>query len=204
MSDKAQIQILTQKLEDVYCRIEREQMANIPILNSSLKVKAIGFRKWEKNIVGILLTPWFMNLMLFPSEDNSWAKLPKLSKVNHSFPSGVYEFIVGYEPSIGDYQICSLFSPVFEFVDQDSAVTTALAVMKALMEEVNESDISGRYSNIEHHMAKDASQKNNSKEDLCMISDKSDIASLDEISKKTISRRDMLRGNFLPNHNRKK
>ena len=36
--------------------------------------------------------------------------------------------------SLGDYQACSLFSPVFEFADHDTAVSTAQASLRALFD----------------------------------------------------------------------
>jgi [NiFe] hydrogenase assembly HybE family chaperone len=48
------------------------------------------------------------------------------------FPSGCYEFMGGEEAECGAYQFCSLFSPAFDFCDQDSAVATADEIMRGL------------------------------------------------------------------------
>ena len=47
-------------------RIQRERMADIPLLNPALEVQAVGFSVWEAYCLGVLITPWFMNLMLLP------------------------------------------------------------------------------------------------------------------------------------------
>ncbi|MCB1759100.1 MAG: [NiFe]-hydrogenase assembly chaperone HybE [Gammaproteobacteria bacterium] len=119
--------------ERLYRRIERERMAGIPLLNSALCVRAVGFRGWQNSVLGVLVTPWFMNLMLLPGEHEDWRELHPGSKVLHRFPSGEYEFIVGEEADVGRFQSCSLFSPMFEFKDQRSAELTAAAVMAGIM-----------------------------------------------------------------------
>ncbi len=114
--------------------IERERMADVPILNSSLSVEAVGFREWEGQCLGVLITPWFMNLMLLPLDPDTRAEerhSGDTSTVN--FPAAEFEFIYGEEAGIGGYRMCSLFSPVFEFEDHAAAVATAESVLEQLM-----------------------------------------------------------------------
>ncbi|MEA3413395.1 MAG: [NiFe]-hydrogenase assembly chaperone HybE [Pseudomonadota bacterium] len=128
---------LSEALEAAFVGIQRERMVDVPILNPALKVEAVGFREWDGCCLGVLVTPWFMNLMLLPGNRDEWADLPPGTKIDHVFPSGNYEFILGEEERIGRYQMCSLFSPVFEFQDQEAAVATAGAVMEGLMDQGN-------------------------------------------------------------------
>ncbi len=51
-------------LESVFLRIERTAMAGIPILNPALTVKAVGLQQWGNDWLAVLVTPWFMNLVL--------------------------------------------------------------------------------------------------------------------------------------------
>ncbi len=123
------------RLEMTYARIQKERMRDIPLLNRKLRAEAVGFCDWgTHSAIGVLVTPWFMNLMLVSTEREAWGDLPVGSTVQQTFPSGRYEFIVGEEVRIGRYQMCSLFSPMFEFEDQAAAVATADAVMSALFE----------------------------------------------------------------------
>jgi [NiFe] hydrogenase assembly HybE family chaperone len=112
--------------------IHRERMAELPMVNPALQVAVIGFDKSEHGCLGVLITPWCMNLVLLP-EGDEWAALSPGSKQQHSFPSGVYEFVVADEPGVGRYQSCSLFSPMFEFGDQATALATAEAALLAVM-----------------------------------------------------------------------
>lgn len=124
---------LIEGLEVQFRHIQRERMQGLAQLNPNLHVEAVGFRQWNGFCLGVLITPWFMNLMLLPPEGDSWKELRIGHKQHHQMPSGPYEFILGEEEGIGRYQMCSLFSSVFEFADQATAVATAEAAMDALM-----------------------------------------------------------------------
>ncbi len=107
-------------------------MAGVPILNPALRVEAVGFRPWQAHWLGVLVTPWFMNLLLMPRlESAHWSPVAEGETRTLMFPAGVFEFIGGHEPAVGDYQACSLFSPMFEFADHGGALATAEAVLKA-------------------------------------------------------------------------
>ena len=122
------------RLETTFAQIQEERMQDVPIINTTLRVEAVDFRRYQGYWLGVMITPWFMNLMLLPADDSDWSDLQELSEQSHVFPSGRYTFIVGRESSLGTYKSCSLFSPMFEFADQVAAVDTAHAVMEALMD----------------------------------------------------------------------
>ncbi len=123
--------------ETVFRRIQRERMAGVPLLNPALEVRSVGFTPWQQGFVGVLITPWFMNLMWLPQDDDAWSALQPGSTRIRQFPSGAYPFILARETDIGSYQMCSLFSPVFEFPDLPTAVATARSVMEHLMDETH-------------------------------------------------------------------
>ncbi len=139
--------VLSQRLENTFKRIE-QRMKGIPVLNESLHVKAIGFHQWGSYQLGVLITPWFMNLMLLPESAESISELKMGDIQSHIFPSGTYDFIVGYEDELGTYLNCSLFSPMFEFEDQLAAELTAQEALAAIMEEDN-FDLSSQYRTSE-------------------------------------------------------
>lgn len=129
-------------LEQTFRHILETRMQGMPIIHERLVVQAVDFRWWDGHCLGVLITPWFLNLMLLPAEGDDWCGLRVGEKVDHVFPSGRYEFIIGEEEALGRYQMCSLFSPVFEFADQEAAVATARAALAAIMDEENR-DTSG-------------------------------------------------------------
>lgn len=136
------MQNITQKLESVYRRIEQQRMRDVPVCNPALQVEAVGFCQCGDYYLGVMVTPWFMNLMLLPVCPEALEDLPEGSKQMHIFPSGRYEFISGKEEDLGPYQVCSLFSPMHEFEDQQIAVETATMVLDEVLQVRNEDLIS--------------------------------------------------------------
>jgi [NiFe] hydrogenase assembly HybE family chaperone len=124
-------------LERVFQRVLQRQMQDMPMVNPVLSVEAVGFRPWHDHWLGILVTPWFMNLMLLPRVSANWQAIAERESRHYVFPAGVFEFIGGSDPVLGDYQACSLFSPMFEFADQGGARATAVAALEALFDTAN-------------------------------------------------------------------
>jgi len=122
-----------QLLERVFRDIHAIRMQGLPILNGALEVEAVGFRPWCGHWLGVLVTPWFMNVMLLPGQEAPWPGIAPGGNWDWELPSGGYSFIVGREATLGDYHMCSLFSPVFEMPDPATARLTALAALEALL-----------------------------------------------------------------------
>ncbi|MDD5227442.1 MAG: [NiFe]-hydrogenase assembly chaperone HybE [Methylococcales bacterium] len=141
---------ITQILENCFKQIQTQRMEGVPILNPKLHVQAVDFRLYQGVWLGVLITPWFMNLLYLRDDDKTAG-----AKITHRFPAGEFEFVVGYEDALGFYQTCSLYSPMFDFEEQDVAVQTAQAALDALLEIPEPPKISrrdlfrGRFSNRE-------------------------------------------------------
>lgn len=125
------------ELERLFQEIESTRMEGVPVLNKALSVAAFGFDPYLDYHLGVLLTPWFMNVMLVPLNQEEYAENPPQvgDKQMITIPAGQVEFIVGYEESLGYSLSCSLFSPVFEFEDQAAARDTALAALDEILNE---------------------------------------------------------------------
>ena len=126
------LRLLSDKLEREYRRIYTERMQDMPMVNPSIGIHAIGFHRWQGHVLGILITPWCMNLLCLPGADEDWSDQPDLRKVIHQFPSGNYEFINSTSGDTGKFQMCSLFSPMFEFASDAVAVETAEIILREL------------------------------------------------------------------------
>ncbi len=137
MHPSEQTSVLGDRLIELFTRIERERMQDVPILNEALSVDAFGFDGFSENgySIGILLTPWFMNLVLMPQDASLLDGCRVGQKLMHLLPVGQFEFIVNHEPETGSYLSCSLFSPMFQFADQVAAVDTARAVLDQVFTE---------------------------------------------------------------------
>ena len=125
------------RLEAAFRAIGVGRMRGLPFVNEALEVEAVGFAHWDGHWLGCLVTPWCMNLVLLPRDAAAWQSVPPGDKVAYRFPAGVYDFVAGREETIGEYQACSLFSPMFEFADHESARLTAQAALQALFDAAN-------------------------------------------------------------------
>ena len=118
-------------LESVFRQIAATRMAGVPLLNPRLQVQAVGFEEHAGMACGVLVTPWFMNLLRLPL-DESVEMLKPLQKGERDVGSRSFEFIGAHEPGLGAFETSSLFSPMFEFEDQAAAVATAREVLGLL------------------------------------------------------------------------
>lgn len=120
------------RLEQVFSNIAATRMADVPILNPALHVEAVGFRSWQGYWIGVLVTPWMINLVLLPCDETELEPLQLDQKKVWVFPSGAYEFMGLNEAELGTCHICSLISPVMEFATHEEAVAVAREITDAL------------------------------------------------------------------------
>jgi [NiFe] hydrogenase assembly HybE family chaperone len=129
-----EVATIANTLIQAFQRVHRERMAGLPILHPGLSVAVIGARPWRQDWLGMLLTPWCMNLLIVPGAESTYVFGPVGSKQLIEFPAGTFEFIASDEAGIGAFAACSMFSPMQTFADQAAAVATAEAIMVALFE----------------------------------------------------------------------
>ncbi|WP_425071430.1 [NiFe]-hydrogenase assembly chaperone HybE [Sagittula sp. S175] len=122
-------------LEADFREIWHSKMRDVPMINAALQIEAIGFQMHEGRPLGVLITPWFMNLFLLSAEGEDWSGLKPGEKEVVRFPSGDYEFIHNVREQVGGYKACSLFSPMGDFKSHRDATDVARAVMVALFQE---------------------------------------------------------------------
>ena len=130
----------TSALVAEFTEIWNAKMRDVPLVNKALQVQAVGFRMHEGRPLGVLVAPWFMNLVLLPGEGEDWSGLVAGEKEVIVFPSGPYEFLHNTRAQAGGYKACSLFSPMGEFSTQAQAVAVAEAVMVALFDDANRAE----------------------------------------------------------------
>lgn len=111
--------------------INRLHMQGLPIVNPGLSVEAVGFQEHGGHTIGVLVTPWFMNLVLLPGSD-AWSDCEQGSTIDYALPAGNYDFIVSRDEHIGTYLSAVLFRTVIDFPDQASARIIAGDVMKRI------------------------------------------------------------------------
>jgi [NiFe] hydrogenase assembly HybE family chaperone len=114
-----------------YRAISRDKMQGLPICNPALEVEAVGFRALDQHRLGVLITPWFMNLMLLPGDD-TWSCAADGANDTVSLPSERCEFIVSHDETTGTCLSAVLFRTLLDFPDQDTAVAVAKEVLERL------------------------------------------------------------------------
>ncbi|MFO1324414.1 MAG: [NiFe]-hydrogenase assembly chaperone HybE [Burkholderiales bacterium] len=124
----------SQRLEAAFRAIHVQCMQGLAFVNPALRVEAIGFAPWKHYWLGVMLTPWSMNLLLTPHDPAAWRPLPAGAKRRYAFPAGTFDFIGAVDARVGEYLTCSLFSPVPEFADHDTAREAARVAREALFD----------------------------------------------------------------------
>jgi [NiFe] hydrogenase assembly HybE family chaperone len=121
------------RLEAAFRDIET-RMNGLPFINPRLGIEAVAFAPWKHYWLGAMVTPWSMNLMLLAGDPTAWRSLTPGEKRRYVFPAGNYDFVSAHDLAIGEYFVCSLFSPVLEFADHATAVETARLARAALFD----------------------------------------------------------------------
>jgi [NiFe] hydrogenase assembly HybE family chaperone len=121
-----------QNLVAAHRRISEERMRGLPIFNERLDVEAVGFRSADGRPLGVLISPWFLNLVLLPGPDDDWSDVRVGSPCVWEFPAGQYEFHAAELPGVGTHYTAALFSTVADFPDQATARAVAEGVMERL------------------------------------------------------------------------
>ena len=115
-------------------RAAAARMEALAFVNPALAVEAVGFAPWNGHWLGVLLTPWSMNLVLAPRDNAAWPDVAQGAKLRMRFPAGDYDFVGARDDDVGETLVCSLFSPVLEFTDHEAARLTAAAAVAGLFE----------------------------------------------------------------------
>jgi [NiFe] hydrogenase assembly HybE family chaperone len=113
------------------------RMEGLNFVNPAIDVEAVAFAPWESHWLGAMVTPWCINLMLLPRDTSGWTSLPQGRKLRYAFPAGEYEFISSRDDAVGEYQMCSLISPVLELPDHATARQVAELARAALLDPAN-------------------------------------------------------------------
>ena len=132
---------IVESLVERFDYIGKERIQGLPIYNDKLFVEAVDFQACAGGQIGVLITPWFVNVMLFPDDDKSWQFKELGEKVKFNLPTGEHEFSVGEEDVIGRYLFRSVVSPTHCYKSQSPAQSAARKALSQLMTPVeNEVD----------------------------------------------------------------
>ncbi|KPG00844.1 hydrogenase expression/formation protein HupJ [Rhodopseudomonas sp. AAP120] len=125
----AAARLIGEALAAIYRRADAA-MRDLPIYNPALDVAALGFRDVDGAALGVVVTPWFMNLVRVPPR--GVVAPPPGTVVPRALPVGVLDFTIGVLDDVA-IESCSLVSPMHDFVDQQQAESTALAALAVVL-----------------------------------------------------------------------
>jgi len=108
-------------------------MKDMPICNPALSVACVGFRPYGDFYLGIVLTPWFMNICAAPRAGAPKVETQPGATRTLALPAGYVDFLATDLDGFDRLLFASLFSPMQDFVDHAAALATAEAAMDALM-----------------------------------------------------------------------
>ncbi len=118
-------------------RVVDAGMRDLPIYNHTVAIESVGFRLFnEVQLLGVVLTPWFMNLMILPITPVPMNMAEIGKTVSVELPVGPRTFVVGGDEVVGLYQAHSLHSPVLSFTLAGQARAEAQRQLALLMTSV--------------------------------------------------------------------
>jgi [NiFe] hydrogenase assembly HybE family chaperone len=185
---------LQNKVEAAFDHILQQHMLGMPILNPMIRVETLGFQLYEERIMGVVITPWLMNLILFPNENDNWQDMKIGKKQDHLFPSNRHEFMLNEIEGIGICQTLSLYSPMHDFENQDHAIAAATAFLEILLKPVDEDE---RLDEKRLEQFLDGQEMDGIYQKECLVKAEKEQQQKLDLSEQRLSRRDILRGNFV-------
>lgn len=120
-------------LENHYQHVWETRMHDLPFVNPALAVKAVGFQRHEGDWLGVMITPWFLNLFLLSGGGQLWGDIPAGERRYLNLPCGTLQFIADDDPDLGPYQYCPLIAPVSSIPDLATALKAAQDAMAAVV-----------------------------------------------------------------------
>jgi [NiFe] hydrogenase assembly HybE family chaperone len=124
---------LAERLEAYFLGVHELSMKDVPICNENLAVASTDFRPWGEWAVGIIVTPWFMNIVAAPLSGAAPVAAAPGATQSLGLPAGMVEFLAADLDGFDRLLMCSLFSPMQDFVDQEAALATARAALDVLL-----------------------------------------------------------------------
>ncbi|WP_405221429.1 [NiFe]-hydrogenase assembly chaperone HybE [Lentisalinibacter sediminis] len=115
-------------------RATEPRMRDLPFYNDRLSIEAVGFRDWEGHRLGILITPWFMNLILLPGAEDDWSAVEQGDQSDWHLPSETVRFTANRSEADGQVFLAApVFTNVIGVPDHEAAKNISDQVLKSLL-----------------------------------------------------------------------
>ncbi len=123
-----------ERLLERFGKIE-PRMRDLPFYNERLSTEAVGFRDWEGHRLGILITPWFINLILLPGDEDDWSTVDQGDQSDWHLPAETIRFTANRpEEDAGEVFLAApVFTNVIGVPDHEAAKNIAEQVLVSLL-----------------------------------------------------------------------
>lgn len=103
---------------------------------AGISVDIAGFRRYQGDWVGAVVTPWFIHLLLLPGGGTLWRNLPAGETLRAGFPAGDLEFTTQTQddPDLPTHAFATVVAPLDGLPDQDAALSSAMQAMRLIFE----------------------------------------------------------------------
>ena len=103
----------------------------IPV-NPRLKCTSVNFCHYRGDWLGVVITPWLMDLVLLPGGGELWGDIPQGQRRYVNLPQGTVAFSAAESPELGSYQHAPLVASVATLPDMAAAIKLAKQVMAGI------------------------------------------------------------------------
>jgi len=107
--------------------------AEAPAHNPALRVEAIGFVRYRGDWLGVLVTPWRLDLLLLAGGGDLWGDIPAGQRRYLDLYGATLPFVAVDEPRLGPYQYSSLVDQVGRIPDMAAAREIALDALHSYL-----------------------------------------------------------------------
>lgn len=121
------------QLVEEFREIGASQMRDLPIFNAALDVEAVDFQALGDEWIGVLITPWFMSVIVLPQDRTPLDIAAIGRKSQQALPAGSFDFVHGGVDRAGGYKSLPLHSPMGAFSHQQTARLEARARLIGLL-----------------------------------------------------------------------
>ncbi|MFV0576870.1 MAG: [NiFe]-hydrogenase assembly chaperone HybE [Vibrio sp.] len=125
------------RIENVYQNILEQEMQSMPFIAQNIGIEMVGLQQYQDHWLGVMITPWMMNLMILPIQNNQvqneqglWPDLHVGEEVGIRLAGNDYRFYASEVEGIGQFLACSLMSPISGIANHAQAVQLATDVMR--------------------------------------------------------------------------
>lgn len=115
-------------------------MAGLPISRPDIQVAVPAFERVEGQWLGVVLTPWSILVIRACGTPETWKSLPVGVVGTVTLPGGDFSFIGMQDEELGEYQSCSLMSPLTDVPNQETGLAIALTAFRVMLKQSQQSN----------------------------------------------------------------